>query len=111
MSKKKNTKKKDKKKDQKKKETSVINIPVVPSEVNVLDIDRHDRYDDVFKEWFTNQIVSFEKSNRVFTFVCESEIELRVEVLSATIVRFRYNLGNEWAEDFSYARDAKFRAK
>lgn len=104
MKKKKNTKKRNKK-------ARVTTLPLAPTEVNVLQIDRHDRYDDVFKEWFANDISSFERKGRVFTFICESDVRLRVEVLTETIIRFRYNLGSVWNEDFSYAIDENFKAK
>lgn len=105
----KKNKKKIKKNKGKKEEK--ISTPTAPTEVNILEVDRHDRYDDVYKEWFADEITSFERKGRTFTFICKSDVRLRIEVLSSTIVRFRYNLGSIWGKDFSYARDPKFRAK
>jgi alpha-glucosidase (family GH31 glycosyl hydrolase) len=103
---------KEKKKNARKKEKKGTALaPLAPTEVNVLQVSRHDRYDDVFKEWFTDDIKSCVQDGRTFTFTCESDVRLRVEVISETIVRFRYNLGPVWNRDFSYAIDEKFKPK
>jgi alpha-glucosidase len=78
----------------------------LPSTINLLDIEGHDRYDDVFMEFRPDVILSYSVRDNVYEFVCKNRIVLRIEAISADVVRFRYSHTGRFAEDFSYSIDA-----
>jgi alpha-glucosidase len=53
-------------------------------------------------------IVSFRQEGNQFYFVCENEVELRLTILTARMLRFRYATIGIFENDFSYAIDQKF---
>ncbi len=93
----------------KKKKRSAPLPPPKPKEITIEKVDKFDRYDDVYREWQTDEVVSAERNKRQFTFTCKGGVQMRIEVLSAQIIRFRYGIGGIWPTDFSYAIDKKFR--
>ncbi len=79
--------------------------------VNIDQTEGSDRYPDVYTEFRADEISRTNRiSNNVFLFSCKNDIQLKVEVFSDRIFRFRYSLKKEFPVDFSYAIDKQFTA-
>ncbi len=80
--------------------------------VNIDLTEGSNRYPDVYTNHRPNEIrgVNREPYN-TFIFSCKNEIQLKVEVYTHRIFRFRYSLKKEFPTDFSYAIDQNFKAQ
>ncbi|MFT5765116.1 MAG: hypothetical protein ACI8X3_002553, partial [Saprospiraceae bacterium] len=88
---------------EKKEEDTVINIDLTVGS---------ERYPDVFIEFRPDKITSVDRQQQnIFQFSCKNGIQLRIEVYSDQILRFRYSLKKEFPTDFSYAIDEQFTAQ
>ncbi len=99
------------KKNKKGQKPKKIAPKVMPSrtEINITEIDKHERYPDVFRIWTPKNIQLEKQSKKQFTFLDENGIRLQVTILTDRIVRFRYNIHKQWATDFSYAIKKDFK--
>jgi len=78
-----------------------------PTFVNVLDVEDHNRYDDVYTDFVPDVINTVHADNTTILIKSQNGIHLKIEFLTHTIVRVRYSYG-EFQHDFSYAIDAGF---
>lgn len=83
-----------------------------PNIVQFEDSHPSQRYDDVYRIYVPDLVVSaIQNNSNVFTFQCVNKIALQIVVLTPTMIRFRYALNGEFQHDFSYAIDEKFSAE
>ena len=83
---------------------------VPPSIVKADIIEGHDRYDDVLYEYTPNQVEKHQQDGQKFLFHAKNAVVLSVEVLSDTMLRFRYAARGIFERDFSYAIDPNYQA-
>ncbi len=80
-----------------------------PNLVDVEKADPSEKYADVYRDHFPDYIISaIRNESAIFTFRCENKITLRIQVLTETLIRFRYAIHGDFQRDFSYAIDNKF---
>ncbi|HRI27236.1 MAG TPA: glycoside hydrolase family 31 protein [Chitinophagales bacterium] len=69
----------------------------------------HKRYDDVVRRHFPGRLIAFEQTDAAaFSLQCENKVTLLVNVITDTIIRFRYSIDGEFDPDFSYALNPQF---
>ncbi|MEL6925965.1 MAG: TIM-barrel domain-containing protein, partial [Bacteroidota bacterium] len=81
-----------------------------PNIVKATILEGNDRYDDVIYEYLPDALDRIEQDEAAqrFHLYCQNGLLLSVEVLSPTILRFRYAPIGQLAHDFSYAIDPAF---
>lgn len=83
----------------------------IPDEVAMDEATVSTRYNDIYKEYRPDTITNFWIDKGLFFFQSENKITLKIEVLNASIIRFRYALNGIFGRDFSYAIDKNFQAE
>ncbi len=91
------------KKPKKDKKIKPVEAAAVKTEINYKEVDKFDRYPDVFKLYKGGATSLVSQTKKQFVFASEGNIGLQVTVLTSRIIRFRYNVLNYWPKDFSYA--------
>ncbi|MEM9822900.1 MAG: glycoside hydrolase family 31 protein [Bacteroidota bacterium] len=79
--------------------------------VHVDDMEKHQRYPDVFTEYRPNQVRKTTQQGQRIYFHCENEVSLCITILEAGIIRFCYSPNGQYPDDFSYAIDPQFQRK
>ena len=71
--------------------------------MNIAKTEGFDRYDDVFYHIQPDQLSHWTQVEHTYLFTCANDVQLKVNFLSETIIRFRYALNSQSFEsDFSY---------
>ena len=83
--------------------------PAPPTAISFADASVSERYDDVYQVVTPDEIATVRWRDGAYEFVCRNGISLRVQVLTAGIIRLRYAADTVFAPDFSYAIDPQFR--
>ena len=83
----------------------------IPYSVPLSETAGTDRYPDVHVELCADRIANVVKNDNCLSFFTENGVALKIELLSDTILRFRYAKNGKFAKDFSYAIDPKFKAQ
>ncbi len=66
------------------------------------------RYDDVYQVVTPDEVAAVRWREGAYEFVCRNRVTLRVQVLTAGVIRLRYSPDGEFGPDFSYALDPAF---
>jgi len=70
----------------------------------------HKRFDDVVRRHFPGKLVLFEQSSpSKFSLRCENRVTMLIDVVTDSIIRFRYSIDGEFDPDFSYAINPEFK--
>ena len=77
--------------------------PVEPSEIAFADASVSKRYDDVYQIIAPDEVATVRWRDGAYEFVCRNAVTLRIQVLTAGIIRLRYSPDGVFAPDFSYA--------
>ena len=79
-----------------------------PTEIAFAEASVSKRYDDIYQVVTPDEIATVRWREGAYEFVCQNGIVLRVQVLTAGIIRLRYSPDGRFAADFSYAIDPAF---
>ena len=74
-----------------------------PTEISFADASVSKRYDDVYQIVVPDEVATVRWRDGAYEFVCRNRVTLRVQVLTAGIIRLRYAPDGLFAPDFSYA--------
>lgn len=82
--------------------------PAPPSEIAYSDADISTRYEDVYEWVVPDEVSNVRWRDGAYEFICQNGVTLRVQVITAGIVRLRYSPDGQFGRDFSYAVDPDF---
>ncbi|MFN8301393.1 MAG: glycoside hydrolase family 31 protein [Saprospiraceae bacterium] len=83
-------------------------VPVPPSEIDYAGADVSTRYDDIYQVVTADEIATVRWREGAYEFVCRNGIALRLQFVTAGVVRLRYSPDGLFARDHSYAIDPAF---
>ena len=93
------------------KSNKVITNPKLSAQaVNKKETEGMERYPDVYTEHRPGTIIKHTLEADGVLFQCDQNIQLRVRLLTKTIVQIQYGLGNQIEQAYSYAVDQNFQA-
>lgn len=75
----------------------------VPKEIAFADADVSERYEDVYQIIRPDECLGVRWQDGAYEFTCRNGVTLRVQIVSAAIVRLRYSPNGQFERDFSYA--------
>lgn len=76
-----------------------------PSEISFAEADISRRYDDVYQIVTPDEVATVRWRDGAYEFVCRNGVTLRVQVLTAGIIRLRYSPDGTFPPELSYALD------
>ncbi len=84
-------------------ESGLLKEQIEPKSISFAEASVSKRYDDVHQVLIPDEVAMVRWTNNAYEFVCKNNITLRIQFLSAGIIRLRYQTGGSFEADFSYA--------